>query len=338
MFRLSQSLALVLMTGLCAISLAAQPAPPPAKARKPMPQKPGVPEVQRPIGVLKPLQQFDVEGVPDWLAIDTEHVFVSNKPKNNVARMDPKSGKVLELIEVGDKPCSGLALGFGSLWVPNCGDGTVSRVDTKSGKVVATLETGVAHSEGCITASEDSIWMPSAPEGKMLRIDPDTNEAVAEIELPKGSFCAAYGEGYVWVTSTETNVLSKVDPKTNLIVETIKVGEKPRFLTVGFGAVWTLNQEDGSVSKIDPKTNKVEATIKVGVPGGGGDISAGEGAVWVTAFTVPISRIDPKTNKVVQQFIGPGGDAIRVGRGSIWLTNLRERNIWRLDPKTLDEL
>ncbi len=310
----------------------------PAKQRRQMPPKPGVPGVQRPITELKPLQQFDVEGVPDWLAIDTEHVFVSNKPKNNVARMDPKSGKVLELIAVGEKPCSGLALGFGSLWVPNCGDGSISRVDTKTSKILATIETGVAHSEGCIATSEDSVWMPSDPAGKMVRIDPDTNKVVAEIELPKGSFCAAYGEGFVWVTSTETNVLSKVDPKTNLIVETIKVGPKPRFMSVGYGAVWTLNQEDGSVTKVNPKTNKVDATIAVGVPGGGGDISAAEGSVWVTAFTIPISRINPKTNKVVQQFTGRGGDAIRAGKGSLWLTNLREGNIWRLDPKTLDEL
>ncbi len=310
----------------------------PQRPRRPMPQKPGVPGVQRSIDVLKPLQQFDVEGVPDWLAIDANFVYVSNKPKNNVAKMDPKTGKVAELITVGEKPCSGLALGFGSLWVPTCGDGSISRIDTKTNKVVATLQTGVAHSEGCIAASDDSIWMPSDPEGKMVRIDPSNNEIVAEIEVPKGSYCAAFGEGFVWVSSTEGNVLTKVDPKTNLIVETIKVGPKPRFLSVGYGAVWTLNQEDGSVTKVNPKTNKVEATIAVGVPGGGGDISAAEGSVWVTAFTIPISRIDPKSNKVVQQFTGKGGDAIRAGRGGVWLTNLREGNIWRLDPQVFDDL
>ena len=29
------------------------------------------------------------------------------------------------------------------------------------------------------------------------------------------------------------------------------------------------------------------------------------------------------TNKVVQQFYGEGGDAIRFGLGSVWLSNLR---------------
>jgi virginiamycin B lyase len=127
-----------------------------------------------------------------------------------------------------------------------------------------------------------------------------------------------------------------VDPRTNLIVESIPVGKAPRFIAVGEGAVWALNQGDGSVSKIDPKTNKVTATIEVGVPGEGGDIAAGEGSVWVTSFGFPISRIDPVTNKVVQQFVGKGGDAIRVGLGSVWLSNLEAGTVWRLDPRRVE--
>ena len=91
-----------------------------------------------------------------------------------------------------------------------------------------------------------------------------------------------------------------------------------------------------SVSRIDPKTNKVIATIDVGVPGGGGEIAAGEESVWVTALQFPLSRIDPATNAVVQQFYGDGGDAVRVGLGSVWLSNLRAGNVWRLDPRRIE--
>ena len=58
--------------------------------------------------------------------------------------------------------------------------------------------------------------------------------------------------------------------------------------------MWVLNQADGTVSRIDPKTNEVVATIDVGVPGPGGDIAAGEGAVWVRATKVLLSVIDPE--------------------------------------------
>jgi virginiamycin B lyase len=41
-------------------------------------------------------------------------------------------------------------------------------------------------------------------------------------------------------------------------------------------------------------------------------------------------------NKVVQQFKGEGGDAIRAGLGSVWLSNLRAGTVWRVDPKRIE--
>ncbi len=300
----------------------------PARAPKPGVKTPGI---RVPIALLKPEAVFEVPGTPDWLAIG-DSVWVSNKPKNSVTRIDPKTNKVAETIEVGRQPCSGLALDSGSLWVPLCGDQALARVDLKTSKVVAKLPIGIAGSEGGIAAGAGSVWVLTGKKGTLARIDPATNEVVAEIYVPAESYAVAFGEKAVWVTSTGQNTLTRVDPETNLIVETIAVGKAPRFLAAGEGFIWTLNQAEGNVSKVDPKSNKVVATIEAGVPGPGGEIAAGEGAVWVTAFEFPISRIDPVSGKVVQQFAGPGGDAIRVGLGSVWLSNLREGNVWRIDP------
>jgi YVTN family beta-propeller protein len=305
----------------------------------PRPPKPGVktPGVKIPIEKLKPEAVYAVPGSPDWLAIDPVNKFtwVSNEPKDSVSRLDPASNGVTT-ITVGKEPCSGLAAGFGSLWVPNCGDRTIARVDLKTSAVTATMRTGIAESEGSIVAGAESVWIMTDVKGTLARIDPATNTVVAEVYVPSGSYGIAFGEGGVWVTSTAHDSVTRVDPQTNLIVETIPVGKAPRFVAAGLGAVWTLNQGDGSVSRIDPKTNKVVATIEVGVPGGGGEIAAGEGSVWVTAFQYPLSRIDPATNTVVQQFFGEGGDSVRVGLGWVWLSNLRAGNVWRLDPKRIE--
>ena len=299
--------------------------------------KPGVkmPGMQTPIAKLTPEAVFPVPGAPDWLVVG-DAIWVSNKPKNAVFKLDPKTNKVAEVVTVGNKPCSGLAIGFGSLWVPNCGDQTISRVDLKTAKVTVTFPITIGNTEGYIAAGAGSIWMMTDAKGTLARIDPADNKIVAEITLPPGSFCPVFGENAIWVTSSAGNSVSRVDPNTNLVVETIAVGKGPRFLTVGEGAVWTLNQTEGNVSRIDPKTNKVVATIEVGVPGEGGDISAGEGSVWVTSFGFPVSRIDPASNKVAQQFVGKGGDAIRVGAGSVWLSNLEAGTVWRLDPKRVE--
>ena len=315
-------------SALLLASLALQPTPAP---------RPGVktPGIRVPIERLKPEAVFPVPGTPDWLAID-EAVWVSNKPRDSVSRLDPKTNTVTATIPVGKAPCSGVAAGFGSLWVPNCGDNTMSRVDLKSEKVIATIKTTIGNSEGSIVAGAGSVWLMTDAKGTLARFDPATNAVVAEIYVASGSYGLAFGEDAVWVTSTEHSTVARVDPRTNLVVETIPVGKSPRFIAAGGGAVWTLNQGDGSVSRIDPKTNKVVATIEVGVPGPGGEIAVGEGSVWVTAFEFPLSRIDPTRNAVVQQFAGPGGDAVRVGLGSVWLSNLRAGNIWRLDPRRVE--
>ena len=134
--------------------------------------------------------------------------------------------------------------------------------------------------------------------------------------------------------STETGSVQRVDPKTNTVVATMAVHGQPRFLAVGEGAVWVLNQADGTVSRIDPRTNEVVATIEVGVPGPGGDIAAGEGAVWVRASKVLLSVLDPKNNKVVKRF-GPaqGSGAVRAGVGKVWVSAHDVNKVWRLNPR-----
>lgn len=301
------------------------------------PPRPGVkgPGIQSPMAELKPDAVFPVEGVPDWQVVTEDAVWVSNGPKNSVHRMDVKTNKVTANVMVGKKPCSGLAVGFGSVWVPNCGDASLSRVDMKTNAVVATIPVGPANSEGGIAVSEDSVWLPSDAKGKLSRIDPKTNTVSAQIDIPAGSFAAVYANKAVWISGTESSQLIRVDPKKNAVATLIPVGPKPRFLTAGGGSIWTLNQGDGTVSRVDAKTNKVIATIECGIPGTGGEISFGGGFVWVTVFQIPITKIDVKTNKVVRQWMGPGGDAIRFGHGSVWLSNLREQNVWRLSPNML---
>jgi len=308
---------------------------PPAK-RPPRPPKPGVstPGVKREMSTLTPDAVFPVEGTPDWQVLTADAVWVTNGPKNTVHRLDVNTNQVVAAIEVGKKPCSGLAAGFGSVWVPNCGDKTLSRIDIATNRVVATLPYGPADSEGGIAAGPDAVWMLTDSKGVLSRIDPAANKAVAEIAVTAGSASCIYAEGAVWITTPSKNLLTRVDPKTNQVAATIDVGPGPRFLTAGAGSIWTLNQGDGTVSRVDAQTNKLLANIEAGIPGGGGELAFGAGHVWATIFSIPITEIDPLKNAVIRQWTGPGGDSIRVGHGSIWLSNLRQQNVWRLkiDP------
>jgi len=99
---------IVLLIGVCR-----------SMAESKAPKRTGVadPSVRIPIQKLVPDAVFEVPGHPDWLAID-EQAWVSSAPSNLVARMDSKTDTVVALIPVGKEPGNGLAIGFGSVWVP----------------------------------------------------------------------------------------------------------------------------------------------------------------------------------------------------------------------------
>ena len=301
--------------------------------RRPPPPGVSTPGVKREMATITPAAVFATGGTPDWQVVTDDAVWVANGPMNTVHRLDINTNQIAATVAVGKKPCSGLTYGFGSVWVPNCGDKSLSRIDVKTNQVSATLPVGPAESEGLIAASTDAVWLVTDAAGKLSRIDPKTNAVVALIDVPAGSASVIYGDDAVWVTTPAKNMLTRVDAKTNKVTDSIETGPGPRFETFGGGSVWTLNQGDGTISRVDTKTHKVTATIEAGIPGGGGEIAFGFGHVWATIFQIPITEVDPATNKVVRQWTGAGGDSIRAAHGSVWLSNLRDHNVWRIDPK-----
>lgn len=301
------------------------------------PQRPGVstPGVKREMSTITPAASFTLGGAPDWMVLTDDAVWVSNSPLNLVQRLDVKTNQVAASIATGKKPCSGLAAGFGSVWVPTCGDKNLQRIDVASNQIVATIAAAPADSEGGIDTSPDAVWMVSDAKGKLSRIDPKTNSVASTIDVPAASASCLYADGAIWITTPAKNLLTRVDAKTNAVTDSIPIGPGPRFQTFGAGSVWTLNQGDGSISRVDVKTRKLVATVEAGIPGNGGELAFGLGHVWATVFQFPITKIDPATNTVVKQWAGPGGDSIRAGHGSVWLSDLRGHLMWRIDPKQL---
>jgi virginiamycin B lyase len=295
------------------------------------PAKTGVqqPQVEHAMAELKPIATFAVEGHPDWMAVTPTGVWVASSNVNHVVRLDAKTNLPAQVITVA-QPCAGLAVGFGSLWIPSCGEHVVVRVDVATGRLQAKVPVGPADDEGGIAVGAGSVWMVASKEGDLVRIDPSTNAVQAHIRIPAGSFNPAFAHGFVWITSNAGGTLVRVDPATNKVVDETVVGPKPRFLTVGGGSVWVLNQGDGTIARVDVVTRKRTALIAAGIPGEGGEITFGDGAVWATVFGFPITCIDPKTNTVLGQWHGEGGDSIRFGHDSLWLTDLKGGKVWRL--------
>jgi len=280
---------------------------------------------------LKPTATIELGGKPDWTVVTDDAVWVSNSELHAIQRIDPKANKVVAKVDLAGEPCSGLAFGFGSVWSPICeGQKGLARIDAKTNRVIAVLPVVPVDSEGSIAVSDDSIWLATGHDGRLARIDPNTNSVRQEIHLPVGSYNPMHSDGIVWVTSVEKGVLTPVKADSGEVLAPIAVGPKPRFLTAGAGSIWILNQGDGSETRVDAKTRKVISNISAGIPGYGGEICYGHGAVWATVIEIPLTKIDAKTSRVVKQWVGPGGDSVRYGLGSIWLTDLLHGKMLRL--------
>ena len=318
---------LVLVALLASVfgTLVAQPAP------KSEPPRPGVKEVQAPFASLKPSATIKVGGTADWVLITDDAVWVASTNPYAVQRIDPATNRIVATVPLSGEACSGLASGFGSIWVPLCGkEPKLVRIDAAKSAISATLPIPPAGPEGGIAASGDSVWLITDTNGTLNRIDPSTNSVRQKVSIPPDSYNPLFSNGILWITGLESAVLTAVDAITGKIIESVPVGPKPRFLTAGGGSVWTLNQGDGTVSRIDVASRKVIATIQVRIPGAGGDIGYGADSVWATVFDLPLTRIDASTNKVVRQWIGKGGDSLRYGFGAIWLTDYKKGLLLRI--------
>lgn len=316
------SLAGLPLAMLCCVSVAQTVAKPVVET------KPGVPALRRDIAELKPATIYPVEGSPDWLAVTPTAAWVASARANHVVQLRADDGQVGLIVAV-NRPCAGLVAAFGSIWSPSCGDKKLMRIDPATGAATATVDDDPENSEGGIAAGAGSVWTVVKPS-TLIRIDPKTNAIVARIPLPTTAANPVFGEGFVWVSTFTHNSVVKIDPRTNALMATIVTGPAPRFITSGGGSIWTLNQGDGTVTRIDAATDKVTATIACGIPGEGGDLSYADGYVWAALFDFPLTQIDVLTNTPVRQWAGPGGDGMRAGGGSVWLSNLRQQTVWRI--------
>ncbi len=285
--------------------------------------------VQRSMDELKPTVVAHVGKTADWVAVTPD----SLTGPNAVTRIDPKTRSVTAIVKLGGEPCSGLATGFGSLWIPLCGKlPMLAKVDLKTGTLTDVFKVGPAQDEGGVATSSDSVWLVVDRIGTLVRIDPATGAIRQKIQLPPGSYNPHYSDGQIWVTRADGSEITSIDAATGAKIATIATGPGPHFLTDGAGSVWALDQGDGTLARVNTHT-KATRMIPLGTPGLGGDIAFHEGMIWTTVSKIPLSVVDAANNRLLCQWRGPGGDSLGLGFGAIWLTDYHAGTISRIDLK-----
>ncbi len=321
-------MAVMLCLAVAALAGKAKHEPPVVKGIK-------TPGVQIPFASLKAENEIPAAGKPEWLFFERSAYFPN--ASGGLDQVDAKTAKVTASAKDIAKPCGGMISAFTSFWIASCADGSLRRLDSKTLKEKAKIVTGTASVPSAIAASADSVWMITDDRTTLSRVDPDTNAVVGEMRVPVGCRSLLFAETSIWLACPNENKVFRINPATNVLMNEVEVSSQPEALASGEGSIWVLCKKDGKVDRIDPKTNKVAKSIDLGVPGVGGSIAVGEGSVWVTMTGFPLTRINPTAEKeaVVQQFIGSGGGAITTTAGAIWLSNVAQGTVWKIDPRRI---
>jgi glyoxylase-like metal-dependent hydrolase (beta-lactamase superfamily II)/DNA-binding beta-propeller fold protein YncE len=129
-------------------------------------------------------------------------LWITNTKNASVQKVDPKSNKVVSPIKVGKEPRF-LAVGFNAVWTLNQEDGTVSKIEATTNEVT-TIDVNVKGSGGDITTGSKYVYV-RAKKTLLSVIDPETNKVIQRFGPTAGSGAVAVENGRVWITAHDIN-------------------------------------------------------------------------------------------------------------------------------------
>jgi YVTN family beta-propeller protein len=277
----------------------------------------------------------------DWTLVSGETAWMTGLG-GGIGRFDASTGKQLGSLEMFEGPCGALGAGFHAVWTLTCREPGVAKVSASGATYDWVSVPGLAVNEGetSVGVGEGGVWAISDAGAcyacSVVKIDPDAMKVVASYPIPQFATGVRAGEGGVWVVYADFDAVVHLDPESGQVVATIAVGQGPRFFDVGAGGVWVMNQDDGSVSHIDPETDIVAATIAVDASIDGGDLTVGDGKVWVRATDELVAEIDPSTDAVVARIGEPeGSGSASADAGELWISAHDVAKLYRVPTSGL---
>jgi YVTN family beta-propeller protein len=276
-----------------------------------------------------------IAGATAALAFRGEAASVTVLP-NQVALIDPETGRVVDAIQVGTRPDS-VAAGGGSVWVGNLDDKTVTRIDARRRTVLRHIPldnrtpTGLAFGFG-------ALWVAHGRLGQLSQIDPQFDEVSSPIEVGGTAFgspdgVVAVDQQSVWAAFGDST-LARIDPTTARVAEQTRAGSVPAGIAVDSGSVWVANSGDSTVMqyRTETFTEGPLRTFNVGRRPTG--IAAQGGASWVASTADDSVRwIDPDAGDRPIS-VGKGPTAVAVGADAVWVANTAAGTVSRIDPET----
>ena len=246
----------------------------------------------------------------------------------------PSQARVVQTLKTGDGP-DGITVDGKKVFVSHAKDGTLIEIDSKTDQIVGE-PVPVGSNPDQITAGKGTIWVVDASSDRVQRLQSEpTLQPTATIEVGNDAQAISLGEQLAWVANTGDDTVQRIDrAQAQTVGDPIGVGDHPLGIHVG-SKVWVTNFRDGTLSKIDIATAQVEgAPLRTGA--GARGVTEGFGSVWVSNLKEDnVARVDPETFEVVARIpVGDEPKELIARLGSVWVVNSKSNTVTRIDPKT----
>jgi hypothetical protein len=276
-----------------------------------------------------------VPGRPNAVAIGGGRAWVASFDSPRLRVFDVKTGqRVKRNVNIG-RGTTGLATGFGSLWILNQSTG-LRRLSLGPGGGLSKpidMALGFPVQARVVTTGENGVWaalrsIRRGVEDRVERVRPNDlpPTVIQTIEMPDGAQSIAVGYGAAWVVNNKLDTVTRISLVTGEQA-TVQVGRNPRAIALGGGWVWVANRGNSTVTAIR-RTSLQTKTIPVGKFPQGIDVAGGY--VWVPGYgDNTLTRIDVRTRRVVgKPLTMPLNPKAVAGAGhDVWVTSTSDGSV-----------
>lgn len=321
---------------------AASPSPVRTASTAAAPASSEAPVAASPTDRRAPVTQVDdrvtVGGEPSDLTFDasTGSVLVATGKGRTVAAVDPDSGEVREVTELGGETY-GVAVGGvdGSFYAANLTADSVAVLDASSLNTVAD-PISVGERPFRLAASTSlNLMFTANGDASISIIDTETNAFENQVPVGDGPAGMAMDEaaGLLYVTNRKSNTVSVVDVANGTEVQAIPVGDWPFRVAVDSqaGLAYVVNAHGGDMSVIDTATRRAIKSVPVGGGPCGVVIDDDAGVVYVAnSDSGSVSVVDAASLMVIDEIPvgeGPTGIALNPSNGDVYVANAYSHNV-----------
>jgi DNA-binding beta-propeller fold protein YncE len=303
-------------------------------------------------GVGRILSSTPTTVFPQKIHVSQDTIWYWFEECSCVVRLDPKSGKEVASIKIGDGKAGtygnpkDMAVDGNTIWVTDAGHSAVARIDPNTNQIAEEIPLQFTNATGKtqkiqpfgLALDGRTLWVSDFDQNLVVRVDTETKNILAvipEINNPEGIAVNSKG---VWVVEHRSDKLIRIDSATNTITAVVSISTPEKatpnarcgmcidYVVATESATWVPLNLGNAVARIDSDTNKVSAFIPLDFSPR--TLAVTENAVWAAGGlaspkcgTTPggIARIDLQTNTLVGAITIPCAASVGIYQGNIWI-------------------